>query len=59
MSKTANIELTEKQRESIFKELSHYNLFKDSAHVPVKGISDWPPVKKDRVEKQKAVKKKV
>lgn len=58
MSKTANIELTEKQRESIFRKLSHYNLFEDSPHVPVKGISDWPPAKTDNGDKPKQAKKK-
>ena len=58
MTKTANVELTEKQRESIFKELSHFNLFKDSAHVPVKGISDWPPAKEANEDKPKRARKK-
>lgn len=55
MSNTAKIALTEKQRKSIFKELSRFDLFKDSPHVPVKGISGWPPAEKEDSEKREAV----
>ena len=43
MSKTAHVELTEKQRQSLFKKFSRYNLFGDLPHVPVKGVEGWPP----------------
>ena len=58
MSRTAQVELTEKQRQSIFKKLSHFNLFGDSPHIPVKGIKDWPPAKNTNDDQSKTDKKK-
>jgi|TARA_R110002072_G_scaffold136691_2_gene279230 hypothetical protein len=56
MSDTASIELTEKQRDSLFKEMSRFDLFKDSAHIPVKGISDWPPADAEKTAEPNAEK---
>jgi len=57
MSGTASIELTEEQREALFREMSRFDLFKDSPHIPVKGISDWPPAEEDAAKSQETAKK--
>ena len=58
MSKTAHAELTPRQRQSLLKKFSRWNLFEGMPHVPVKGIEGWPPTAKVDETLQKSAKKK-
>jgi hypothetical protein len=58
MSKSEAFVLTEKERQSIIDKFKHYNLFGNLPHVPVKGISGWPPAETANDEPSKTPKKK-